>query len=72
MRTGIISKLRKGFEEWEERVTMTCFFTGRRYEIPLVSTYVTYIRTEQGFSGVWTKSAAIMSQDGQIYENHGE
>ena len=73
-RTGIISKLRKDFEEVGRKGTYDpVSLQGDPTMSPLVSSYITYIRTEQGLSGVCLK---VLQQsrgpNGQIYENHGE
>ena len=63
MRTGIISKLRKGFEEVGRKGTYDpVSLQGDPTTSLLVSSYITYIRTEQGLSGVLPKSAATMER----------
>ena len=63
MRTGIISKLREGFEEVGRKGTYDpASLQGDPTTSILVSTYITYIRTEQGLTGILPKSAATMER----------
>jgi hypothetical protein len=63
MRTGIISKLRKGFEEVGRKGTYDPLtLHGDPTTSPLIASYITFIRTEQGLSGVLPKSAATMER----------
>ena len=72
MKTGVISKLRKGFEEWEERVTMTYFLYRETLRNPVGINLCDLHKNRTGF--VWGVDKKCChnekSQDGQIYENH--
>ena len=64
MRTGIISKLRKGFEDVGRKGNFDPrTLGGDPTRSPLISEYLAFIRQEQGLSGVLPKSAATMERN---------
>ena len=64
LRTGIISKLRKGFEDVGRKgVYNPITFQGDPTRGALVSEYIGFIRMEQGMAGVLPKQAVTMTKD---------